>query len=252
MTWFKVDDSFHSHPKVLATPPAALGLWVVAGAWSSAHLTDGVVPDRALPLLLPDSAKLARDLVTAGLWIRVRGGYKFHDWIMYQPTSSDVRRLRAIRAEAGRKGGLSSANGTSKTQANAQAVASPVLQPPALSSTRKAGPRARASPAPRDPNPKPAWCGYCNERTRIVDADVPLPLPRLPPPRRNTPTMTSHDPPPHWCGYPGCAVTGYCQPGACEVEQARAAALARQQAAWRRRAATVRAAQARSQPPDAA
>jgi hypothetical protein len=151
VTWFKVDDSFHSHPKVLATPPEALGLWVVAGAWSSAHLTDGVVPDRVLPLLLPDSPRLARDLVTAGLWKRVRGGYKFHDWTEYQPSSSDVRRLRQVRAEAGRKGGLASMNGTSKPQANAQALASGLLQPPALSSTRKERGRARASPSPRTP-----------------------------------------------------------------------------------------------------
>jgi hypothetical protein len=76
MPWFLVDDQFHSHPKALATEPAALGLWAVAGSWSSAHLTDGVVPDDVLPRLFPDAVKLAEALVTEGLWKRVKGGYK--------------------------------------------------------------------------------------------------------------------------------------------------------------------------------
>lgn len=107
MPWFKVDDSFHAHPKVLATDADALGLWVVAGAWSSSHLTDGFVPDHALPRLLPDSATLARKLVAAGLWRKVRGGYRFHDWSSYNPESGTVlaereaarERMRAVRAK---------------------------------------------------------------------------------------------------------------------------------------------------------
>ena len=37
MTWFKVDDKFHSHRKVaaLGADVAALSLWVVAGSWSA-------------------------------------------------------------------------------------------------------------------------------------------------------------------------------------------------------------------------
>jgi hypothetical protein len=122
MTWFKVDDSFHSHPKVLATSPAALGLWVVAGAWSGANLTDGFVPDSALLRLLPDSAELADVLVTAGLWRRAKGGYRFHDWGDYNPNSSDVkkerdaarermRNLRAKRKPAGQSGNRSGEHG---------------------------------------------------------------------------------------------------------------------------------------------
>jgi len=99
MAWFKVDDSFHAHPKVLATEPAALGLWVVAGAWCSANLTDGFVPDYALPRLLPDSATLAEKLVTAGLWRRAKGGYRFNDWLHYNPTAESVRRDRDAARE---------------------------------------------------------------------------------------------------------------------------------------------------------
>lgn len=126
MTWFKVSDSFHSHPKVMATNPAALGLWVVAGAWSSANLTEGFVPDYALTRLIPNSTKLAKELVAAGLWTRARGGYLFHDFLDYNPTAEEEKTKSKARAEAGRRGGLASArtrrnrrNGEANGQANA-------------------------------------------------------------------------------------------------------------------------------------
>lgn len=84
MTWFVVDDSFHSHPKAMAAGPAALGLWVIAGSWSCANLTDGFVPGYVLPRLAEGAEELARMLVAAGLWRRARGGYRFHDWDHYQ------------------------------------------------------------------------------------------------------------------------------------------------------------------------
>ncbi len=110
MPWFPVDDTFHSHPKRLATSAAALGLWVVAGSWSNAYLTDGRIPDHVLPLLLPDAATLADELVATGLWKRTRGGYVFNDWLEWgnKRTADQVRQLRSKRAEAGRQGGVAS------------------------------------------------------------------------------------------------------------------------------------------------
>jgi len=99
MTWFKVDDSFHSHPKVLATEPAALGLWVVAGSWCGDNLSNGFVPLHVLPRLLPDAATLAETLVAAGLWKRARGGYQFHQWLEWQPSREKVEAERKANAE---------------------------------------------------------------------------------------------------------------------------------------------------------
>jgi hypothetical protein len=181
VTWFKVDDSFHAHPKVLATNPAALGLWVVAGAWSSAHLTEGYVPDHALPRLLPDSAELARALVAAGLWRKVRGGHQFHDWTDYNPTADDVRAMREKRAEAGRKGGLASSAArskpASKRQANGSALASPTVEPPTRPDPTPKEGLARASPPPPTSEPpnqcpnhlnstSPGPCGPCADARR--------------------------------------------------------------------------------------
>lgn len=101
MTWFKVDDSFHSHPKVMAASPAALGLWVVAGSWSGMNLTEGHVPSHVLPRLVPKAERLARELVAVGLWDRVENGFVFHDWTSYNPTRSEAIAARERQSSGG-------------------------------------------------------------------------------------------------------------------------------------------------------
>ena len=92
MTWFKVDDNLAHHPKVIAAGNAALGLWVRAGSWAAQQLTDGFVPDTVLPAL--GTKKQADQLVAAGLWSRVLGGYVFHEWTERQPTRDEVETRR--------------------------------------------------------------------------------------------------------------------------------------------------------------
>jgi hypothetical protein len=123
--WFPVDDSFHSHPKALATSLAARGLWVTAGSWSSDHLTDGVVPVHVLASL-GGTPELAAELVAAGLWRRTRQGYVFHDWLDWgsKRTAAEIRELRKVRAESGRKGGVASGKARSKPEAKTKQVAS--------------------------------------------------------------------------------------------------------------------------------
>ncbi|OXM69662.1 hypothetical protein [Amycolatopsis vastitatis] len=141
MPWFKVDDKFHSHNKirkVLADEPAALALWVVAGSWSSDNTTDGVIPDHQLPWLFPVGAdELARKLVAARLWRRVRGGYEFHEWLSdsdgtkRNPSREEVENERRKKAEAGRKGGLASGKVRGKRQAGASPPAEANAEAPA-------------------------------------------------------------------------------------------------------------------------
>ncbi|MFB4320650.1 hypothetical protein [Actinomadura sp. 21ATH] len=152
-----MDDTFHSHPKVLAAEPAALGLWVVAGTWSSANLTDGFVPHYVLPRLLPDSDKLAEALVTCGLWRRAKGGYRFHDWSDYNPRSVDVKRerdaarerMRNLRAKRKAPGQPQKRSG--EQQANVRDVfVTPSRPDPTRSSSNEELPRDAppASPGP--------------------------------------------------------------------------------------------------------
>lgn len=106
MAWFRVEDSFATHPKVLVAGTRAIGLWTLAGTWSAAHLTEGHIPATVVALFgRPTDAQA---LVTAGLWDEADGGYRFHDWLHYQPTAAEVREARHLRAEAGRKGGIAS------------------------------------------------------------------------------------------------------------------------------------------------
>lgn len=103
--WFKVDDQLAFHPKAFTVGNTALGLWVRAGSWSGAQLTDGHIPDHVIKALGGTRADTTR-LVQSGLWEKVPGGYQFHDWEQYQPASKDVRtkrtqarnRMRELRA----------------------------------------------------------------------------------------------------------------------------------------------------------
>ena len=100
MTWFKIDDSFWGHPKRVATPPAALGVWVTAGSWCAQQLTDGKVPAHMLALFAgrPEDAD---NLVQSGLWETLEDGWLFHDWHDWQPSRAQVQEKRD--AEARRK-----------------------------------------------------------------------------------------------------------------------------------------------------
>jgi hypothetical protein len=188
MTWFKVDDKLHSHSKtrkVLAEAPVALALWVVAGSWSSDNLTDGFVPDHQLPWLIPDGAEgMARQLVAARFWKRVKGGYLFHEWAVdadgtkRNPTRIEVEAERKKKAEAGRKGGLASGKARSKDEARASAPAWPVVEPPTRPDPTYIGgalggpptPGAGEPPPPRCPEhlntPNPPYCGKCADARR--------------------------------------------------------------------------------------
>lgn len=98
MPWFKVDDGFHGHPKVIGLSPSAVGLWLLAGTWSAQYLTEGHVP-AGMVRRFGCSSEDASELVEAALWHEVDGGYEFHEWTDYQPTKADVEAERAAARE---------------------------------------------------------------------------------------------------------------------------------------------------------
>lgn len=110
MTWFKTDDKFWSHPKVMDTALslAARGLWLTAGSYCADQLTDGLVRVATLHTIAPGNRvaveRAAAELVTAGLWEVVPGvGWQFHDWDDHQPTRSEVEAERAASKERQRR-----------------------------------------------------------------------------------------------------------------------------------------------------
>lgn len=108
ITWFKVDDGFCVHPKVVGLDMAARGLWVTAGSWCAQQLTDGVIDDRQIRML-GGTRKQAEKLVLAGLWSHDGAApsarrFFFEDWRDFQPTRDEVlskrQRARERMAEA--------------------------------------------------------------------------------------------------------------------------------------------------------
>lgn len=106
MTWGKVSDDLHSHPKWTGASPNAKALWVTALSYCSGYLTDGKVSQADhLPTLAVETfglspssmrkAKAAADELTArGLWKSTDSGWRFHDWKDNNPLASQVRQKR--------------------------------------------------------------------------------------------------------------------------------------------------------------
>lgn len=109
MPWFKIDDGFHGHPKVMELSPAAVGIWTLAGTWCASYLTDGQIK-HTIVRRLGGEPGMIQELVDAGLWIQDGNTYQFKDWEDYQPMKADVEaereasreRMRKVRAQ--RKG----------------------------------------------------------------------------------------------------------------------------------------------------
>lgn len=68
MPWFNVDDSAHSHPKIVKAGNAAFGLWARCGSYVAQHLTDGIVPG-AIADMYGTPPQITK-LVAVGLWHR--------------------------------------------------------------------------------------------------------------------------------------------------------------------------------------
>jgi hypothetical protein len=104
--WFKNDDSLHAHRKTRKAGLEAMGLWVVAGTWSSSQNTEGFVPGWFVDTW-PRGRALAKKLVGAGFWdVDADGGedgWRFHDWLDYNFSQEEVDEKRKAAAERQRK-----------------------------------------------------------------------------------------------------------------------------------------------------
>jgi 5-methylcytosine-specific restriction endonuclease McrA len=106
MTWFKVDDKLHAHPKWWALSPNAKALWTTAGAWCASYKTDGQIGSSQLPILAPQvglttrqTGVAAAELVAADLWQRTDEGWAFHNWTDFNPPRATIDKAAAIEKE---------------------------------------------------------------------------------------------------------------------------------------------------------
>lgn len=169
MAWLQIDDNVPLHRKMLAAGPAACWLWVCGIAYSQRQLTDGFIPELALPMVGVTGAsrakKLADTLVSVGLFEVADGGYRVHDYHDHNATSQEARQHKAAiserRSEAGRRGGIRSGierrrsseatkqNGSKTSEANeAPPQPFPVEPPTPLQGAVESGPKSKVPPMP--------------------------------------------------------------------------------------------------------
>jgi hypothetical protein len=155
--WSKLDDAFPDHPKIQAAGPTAAWLFVCGLCYCNRLLTDGFIPlsqaRRLADIDDPDAA--IRMLVDVGLWQRIEGGYAVHDFLAYNPTRGQVKRVQLDRQRAGSKGGQAKWKQTaSKPEAEMKQTGSKVLGVCLPSATPVASNNCEAKSNP-DPGPCP-------------------------------------------------------------------------------------------------
>lgn len=105
MSWGRIDDDLHSHPKIvgLANRHDPLNVWVRLNSWCRKHSPTGVVPQRVADLNA--TRKCIARLVASGLWEVVENGFRFHDFEHYGPKEE----RDPVWIEKNRAGGLARA-----------------------------------------------------------------------------------------------------------------------------------------------
>lgn len=123
MTWIKLDDTFFTHPKSVGLSTTAVTVFIRCICYSSQHLTDGAVPMAAIESWGITRWRHAIDtLATRSLVTVSEECLHVHDYLDYQRSAADAKKLRVKRAAAGAKGGTAKA-------AKAKQTSSKVLEP---------------------------------------------------------------------------------------------------------------------------
>ena len=102
MPWTRLDDQFHTNPKLTGLPDSAFRLYVNGLVWSVANLTDGRIPlvNASQMVSKPHGNSVVnaiRHLVETGLWepdATESDVWWIHDFDQYQPTKSQVQQER--------------------------------------------------------------------------------------------------------------------------------------------------------------
>ena len=192
MTYACIDDRWDEHPKYAGLELEHFGLMACAIVYCNRHLTDGFVPDKAIRGFgaSGEGPRLARRLVSEGIWIRREGGFEVLGYLDHNPSRVTVEERRTERAAAGKRGGeaAAQARATAKAKAPAQAVASTNVQPSPIRSSPIRSKRSLAAASSQD---RPARAGVKPTRPRKT-ATPAAPSPPTAPPE----PLRSEDRPP--------------------------------------------------------
>ena len=114
----RFDIGFDEHDKIFPLTDQAFRALVEATLYSRRQLTDGFLAERlavkrwGVEVLEELSTN---DPVKPSL-VRVDGGWVIHDFAEHQTTTAEIEELREARSEAGRRGGLASAQARAKAK----------------------------------------------------------------------------------------------------------------------------------------
>lgn len=167
MSWGRLDDGFHDHPKVEDLSLAAIGLWTRCLSRALRHRKTAPIPGfvsevQVRKLAGSQTKKLVAELATpipgkeSGLWEPAEGGWIIHDFADYLPRERDPEEA----AESGRKGaqakwakqGKQLADSHSSSQTASQEASSELANSLATDMAND-GPRASRSAFPSRPVP---------------------------------------------------------------------------------------------------
>lgn len=163
MSWVKLDDQFHSHPKVIAGGNEVAGVYARSLAYCGAYYTDGFVSRKQGAQFAV--TRVLNRVTEHGFWVEVEPGesrtvtdrrdsgnrplpdvtvkfgyYGFfiEDYLHNNPTRAEAEAARAKRRAAGSKGGSrseASAQANALADAQADALANAEHDPPVFAST---------------------------------------------------------------------------------------------------------------------
>lgn len=158
MPWVRLDDRFPRHSKVTTLRARSVCLHVEALCWSAENLTDGAIlatQVQKITRLSKDSCAAAVvDLVQAGLWDVVPGGWVIHDYLDYNPSRAKVRqdrdatRTRVARWRESRNGPGNAVTGTvTEEVGNGDVTPPPAPTPTTTTKTPPVGPPSKPAAA---------------------------------------------------------------------------------------------------------
>lgn len=164
MVWFRVDDGFHNHPKVLTAGTAAAGLYCRCGSYAAQQLTDGFIP--AAIAAAYGTPEWAQRLVAAGLWAVVDGGFQMPDFLEYNRSKEQIMEERHAKAERQKRWRETQKRRASSASTNASVDGAPTRPTPLPKGERGGGRTSRRNLTPVD-----NWCGHCDPETRQIEID---------------------------------------------------------------------------------
>lgn len=182
MSWFKIDDGFHCHPKVFAAGTPAVGLYVRCGSWAAQQVTDGVIPRQIAKLY--GTPRMIKALIDAGLWHQAGHGcesctevdsnsYLIHQYLERNPSRVETELARESKTKRQQKW----REGKKKQQASADEA--PPVDGDVDASTSRHG---DAAPVPTRPDPSPVPPAEVQLASRDAAERLPMigPQPRIP------------------------------------------------------------------------